>query len=170
MAKTDQDQEKDSFLPRKRKVPPRDWESAVEKSIREAMDRGEFENLPGAGKPLDLRRDPNLPEELELAFKLLRDAGFAPDWIEQDKEIRAVRAKLLEPFQKYLARAPSSPVGRAGREARLIADFRKEAAELNRQIDLFNLKAPSPRVHHVWIRIEEEVNKFRQACAGLEKK
>jgi hypothetical protein len=28
------------------------WESPVEKQIREAMERGEFDNLPGAGKPL----------------------------------------------------------------------------------------------------------------------
>ena len=30
------------------------WESPVEKQIREAQERGEFDNLPGAGKPLDL--------------------------------------------------------------------------------------------------------------------
>lgn len=30
------------------------WESAVEKQIREAQERGDFDNLPGAGKPLDL--------------------------------------------------------------------------------------------------------------------
>ena len=28
------------------------WEDPVERQIREAMERGEFENLPGAGKPL----------------------------------------------------------------------------------------------------------------------
>ena len=28
------------------------WESPVEKAIREAQERGEFDNLPGAGKPL----------------------------------------------------------------------------------------------------------------------
>ncbi len=168
-AKPEKDKEKDSRWPRPRKGPPRDWESAVEKSIREAMERGEFEKLPGAGKPLDLRRDPNTPEDLELAFKLLRDAGFAPDWIEQDKEIRAGRAKLREPFQKYLARAQPAVADRAEREAHLIAEFRQEAAELNRQIDLFNLKAPSVGVHHARIRIEEEVDRFKRAFAGLEK-
>jgi hypothetical protein len=30
------------------------WESPVEKQIREAQERGDFDNLPGAGKPLDL--------------------------------------------------------------------------------------------------------------------
>lgn len=30
-------------------------ESLAERAIREAMERGDFDNLPGAGKPLDLR-------------------------------------------------------------------------------------------------------------------
>jgi hypothetical protein len=30
------------------------WESAVERQIREAQERGDFDDLPGAGKPLDL--------------------------------------------------------------------------------------------------------------------
>ncbi|WP_020141896.1 DUF1992 domain-containing protein [Terracoccus sp. 273MFTsu3.1] len=30
------------------------WESPVDRQIREAQERGEFDNLPGAGKPLDL--------------------------------------------------------------------------------------------------------------------
>jgi hypothetical protein len=37
------------------------YESAVDKAIREAQERGEFDNLPGAGKPLDLG-DPNDPD------------------------------------------------------------------------------------------------------------
>lgn len=37
------------------------WESPVERAIREAQERGEFDGLPGAGKPLDLR-DTNDPD------------------------------------------------------------------------------------------------------------
>jgi hypothetical protein len=40
---------------------PSHYESAVEKAIREAQERGDFDNLPGAGKPLDLR-DANDPD------------------------------------------------------------------------------------------------------------
>ncbi|MGE5138756.1 MAG: DnaJ family domain-containing protein, partial [Rudaea sp.] len=149
----------------RRRLPPRQWESAVEKQIREATERGDFDNLPGAGRPLDLRRDPNIPPDWELAFKLLKDSGFAPAWIEFDKEIRAARASLFAPLDRYLSRLAASN-GRAGderTETRVIAEFRERAAELNKQIDLFNLKAPSPRVHHVRIRIQEEIDKFRSA-------
>lgn len=154
--------------PRRTRPPRHDWESAVEKQIREAIERGDFDNLPGRGKPLDLSRDPNTPEEWELAFKLLKDAGFAPDWIELDKELRAGREKLFRPLQNYLSLAPDDAQERAAREARLIANFRKEAAELNRAIDVFNLKAPNARLHRPRIRIEEEIARFRQACSEIQ--
>ena len=35
-----------------------DWESAIDKQVREAMERGDFDNLRGTGKPLNLARDP----------------------------------------------------------------------------------------------------------------
>lgn len=141
----------------------RNWESAVDKQIREAIERGEFEGLTGRGKPLDLYTDPNIPREWELAFKILKDAGFSPEWIEEDKQIRAGREQVFKAFQAYLGKSHEPLTDRTAREARLIADFRKQAAELNRRIDLFNLKAPSPRLHHARIRIEEEIRKFREA-------
>ncbi|MGB8647840.1 MAG: DUF1992 domain-containing protein [Anaerolineae bacterium] len=139
------------------------WESAVEKQIREAMERGDFDHLPGEGKPLDLRADPNTPAEWELAFKLLKDAGFAPDWIELDKELRGARARLFARFDTYLRRLAQGGKGAANErfEAQLVAEFREQARELNRQIDLFNLKAPTPRLYHIRIRVDEEIEKFR---------
>ena len=162
MKDSEPDQEKGKLQQSKQTV-RRDWEGAIERQIREAIERGEFENLPGRGKPLDLSREPNAPPEWDLAFKLLKDAGFAPEWIEQDKEIRAARTKLFRPFQSYLGRMDEARTDRAATEARLAADFRIWAAELNRMIDDFNLKAPSPRLHHARIRIELEVGKFREA-------
>jgi DnaJ homolog subfamily C member 28 len=67
---------------------PREWESAVEKQIRESMDRGEFKNLTGEGNPQDLTVNPFVPEDRRQAFRILKNAGVAPEWIEQDKEIR----------------------------------------------------------------------------------
>ena len=140
------------------------WETAVDQAIREAIERGDFDHLPGAGKPLTLKRDPNVPEEWELAIKLLKDAGYAADWIELDKEIRTAREKLFLPVSRYLKRRPPGAGLRAAQEAQLIESFRVRAGELNRQIDVFNLKAPTPLVHRPRIRIEAEIEKFREAC------
>lgn len=59
----------------------------VEEKIREAVNNGEFDNLPGKGKPLDLTDDmPGLSPELKMAYKVLKNAGYLSDTEETDKE------------------------------------------------------------------------------------
>ena len=65
-----------------------EWEDAIEKQIREAMERGEFDNLKGKGKPLDLERNPFTPADWQLAYKIMQDNNVAPEWIEHGKSIR----------------------------------------------------------------------------------
>jgi len=48
------------------------YEKIVEQRIKEAMEKGEFENLPGKGKPIPLEDDSHVPEDLRLAYKLLK--------------------------------------------------------------------------------------------------
>src|SRR6266550_3124492 len=52
-----------------RKPPGVGWESWVETQIREAQERGEFDNLAGAGKPIPGINDP--PDELWWVKQLL---------------------------------------------------------------------------------------------------
>jgi hypothetical protein len=66
----------------------------VEKRIQEAMDRGEFECLPGAGQPLQLEDDPLVPEELRVAYRLLKNAGFLPPAVSARAEIASAEALL----------------------------------------------------------------------------
>lgn len=132
----------------------------VDRQIREAMERGDFDNLRGAGKPLNLHRDPGVPEEWELAFNLLKNAGYAPDWIETRKEVDASKEKLFAPFKRYLANPPKSDAERMYQQSKLVDQFRKQAAELNKLIDTYNLKAPAPQVHLRRIRIDHEVEQF----------
>ena len=50
----------------------------AEQRISEAVSRGELDDLPGAGRPLDLSEDPLVPEDLRLAYRILKNAGFVP--------------------------------------------------------------------------------------------
>jgi hypothetical protein len=59
----------------------------VEKKIQEAMACGDFDNLPGTGRPLDLDDDALVPEELRLAYRILKNAGFVPPEVETLNEI-----------------------------------------------------------------------------------
>lgn len=69
-------------------------ESAIEQKIREAIARGEFDNLPGSGKPLDLDAYFNTPEDLRMAFSILKSNDFVPDEVELFKEIDGLRDKI----------------------------------------------------------------------------
>ena len=59
------------------------FELIAERKIAEAAAQGEFDALPGAGKPLDLEEDPLVPEDQRMANRILRNAGFVPREVEE---------------------------------------------------------------------------------------
>ncbi|HKS28995.1 MAG TPA: DUF1992 domain-containing protein [Pyrinomonadaceae bacterium] len=69
-------------------------EKLVDKMIREAMERGEFDNLSGSGQPVDLTSYFATPEEMRLGHKLLKDANILPEELELLREAEALRAEL----------------------------------------------------------------------------
>jgi hypothetical protein len=71
-------------------------ESAIEERIKEAMARGEFDGLSGSGKPLDLDAYFNTPEELRMAFSILKSNNFVPEEVELMKEITALKEELTD--------------------------------------------------------------------------
>ena len=72
------------------------WERIAENRIREAMQEGEFDNLPGAGKPIDLDGYFTLPEHLRVAFSILKSANCVPAEVELLNEIAALEQRLQE--------------------------------------------------------------------------
>ena len=76
----------------------------AEKKIREAQEKGYFDNLAGRGEPLDLTEDACVPEELRLAYKILKNAGFTPPELTLKKEIIQVEdmlASIKDEKEKY---------------------------------------------------------------------
>lgn len=66
----------------------------AEEKIREAMARGEFDNLPGAGKPLALEDDSMVPEDVRVAYRILKNAGCLPPELEIRKEIITLKSLI----------------------------------------------------------------------------
>ncbi len=165
-----------------------DWESRIDEQIRRAQEEGQFENLPGRGKPLDLAPNPHAGD-WELAFKILSDAGCAPEWIELDKAIRIrlerSRLALFRAWQWYqdsthgLDSAPDRPTSlrprgwsapakaerslAAWQEA--VVKFHREVAAINSQIEELNLKVPSPRFQRLKVDAEQEVRSLEGGAA-----
>jgi hypothetical protein len=71
-------------------------ERLAEDRIREAMERGEFDDLPLFGKPLRFESDAFVPDDLKLGYKILKDAGFLPPELELRKEIATLETLLRE--------------------------------------------------------------------------
>jgi hypothetical protein len=66
----------------------------VEELIKQAQGRGEFDNLPGKGKPIDLTEYFEMPEEVRVAQAMLKNAGMAPREVDLLKEIAGLRQVL----------------------------------------------------------------------------
>lgn len=80
------------------------FEKIVEERILKAQKKGEFENLIGSGRPLKLNENWNIPEELRLAYKILKNADCVPPEVELKKEIKQTEdllAGMKETSEKY---------------------------------------------------------------------
>ena len=69
--------------------------SQAERRIAQAQKEGAFDHLPGEGRPLDMEDDSQIPAELRMAFKVLKNAGYVPPEIADRKEVSTI-LDLLE--------------------------------------------------------------------------
>jgi hypothetical protein len=70
------------------------FERIAESKIREAIARGEFDNLEGKGKPIDQDAYFAAPDDVRLAYSMLRSNGFVPEEVELRREAAALREQL----------------------------------------------------------------------------
>ncbi len=74
------------------------FEKIVEEKIVTAQKNGAFDNLEGMGKPLQDDDFKNVPEDLKIAYKILKNADFLPPEIELKKEIKTTEELLSNTF------------------------------------------------------------------------
>ncbi|MBJ9325167.1 DnaJ family domain-containing protein [Citrobacter portucalensis] len=77
----------------------------AERHIIDAQSKGEFDDLPGTGKPLTLDDDSHVPPELRAGYRLLKNAGCLPPELEQRREA----IQLLEILAGIRKDDPSYP-------------------------------------------------------------
>jgi len=83
----------------------------AENRIREAMAQGEFDNLPGAGEPLNLEEYFSVPEDLRMAYSVLKSANYRPLEVELLNEVARLEQAIAAaaddaargPLQRELA-------------------------------------------------------------------
>lgn len=66
----------------------------ADEKIKEAIAKGEFDNLPDKGRPLDLDAYFATPEHLRMGYSLLKNANIIPEEIELLKQIEDLKESL----------------------------------------------------------------------------
>jgi len=136
-----------------------DWETLIDRQIREAIAHGEFDNLPHQGEPLPKDDNP-LAGDLGLAFHVLKNAGVAPPWIEADKEVRELLAKR----DVVLARAAAGPAPSSMARRRDRATLEDLVTRINAAIARVNAQAPTDRQHRRPLDAAAEIARHDEAC------
>jgi DnaJ family protein C protein 28 len=161
-------------LPR---VPPlARWDTVMDEVIEEAIRNGEFDNLPGKGKPLNLNNNP-YGKETELAYSLLKNNDYTLPWIATRREIfeqiELFRAELKETYRVYSAEycMTKDEMARSALEAgwRHYLNNEVETAiqDLNRKIFDANLKQPREVVEILKLNMKRELERAGVGRQGL---
>jgi hypothetical protein len=151
-------------------------ERLVENRIREAIESGQFKNLPGAGRPLQLDEPDSLHRDMWLANHLLRNNKALPPWIELAKEIDAAgdRAEALwDEYAGWLTRTRASLAAAAPAEverrrpgvaatyARYFERYRQQLRELQAMKQRFNYLVPVRSLEKGWPPLDHALDRVR---------
>lgn len=148
----------------------------IEEQLRDAQERGEFDNLRGMGQPLNLEANPYAGDNA-LGYSLLKNSGYAPAEIELAREIRLEQERLHTQREKLRQRghelrhrriAPFASEKRAynATVTKAVTEYETTLRELNRKILTLNLTTPAS-MHRSPFNVEQLVNEFREACPLL---
>ncbi len=139
----------------------------IEDLIKKAMQEGKFDNLPGKGKKIHLEVNPHADPDWELAYTMLKEAGYTLPWIETlqgiIKDIEAARENLRRDWQRYALDTGqvSGAAGNAADWERSQKEFRARLEAINKRIRDYNLQVPSVRFQRQVLDFEKEVQKVK---------
>ncbi|HVF56413.1 MAG TPA: DnaJ family domain-containing protein [Pyrinomonadaceae bacterium] len=142
------------------------WDKLVEQKIKEAMERGEFKDLAGKGRPINLDENPFEDPTMRTAYRLLKNNNFTLPWIEERKELDAAvegaRADLARSWRVYQESYRTRRAAEQGESDwnKVLGAFRRQVSDLNRRIAAYNLKAPSTTFHKLPLDADREINRL----------
>ena len=153
----------------------------VTKHIQEAMERGDFKDLPGKGKPQQRDDNPYIPPAVRTVNQMLKDNGFAPRWIEVNKEIRAETEnaeKLIENLKgrrsRLEAQLRAQPLKRDAirsvfelERTRTLEAYTDQLQQLNKKIQQWNLMMPLRDKQYPLHNLDAAIIDFHKECPGF---
>ena len=123
----------------------------IDEIIKRAMDAGEFDNLPGIGKPIEWKDNPFTPVEWRMVEDLLKKNDLSYPWIEKRKEIENM---IIDLKSKILLRMPLSTAAQD--------EILNQILRINKKIFDYNLSVPVLRLQRMTISLEEILQSIKQ--------
>ncbi|MFO7681189.1 MAG: DnaJ family domain-containing protein [Chloroflexota bacterium] len=142
-----------------------DWNNLIEDLIEEGRRQGQFDDLKGKGKPLNLNRNP-FSQGNELANNLLKENQSLPVWLTQRNDIRDKTAVLRERISRTWRRFDQEYrfVQDAGARGSLeiawddeIKKWEVEIVAINKLVDNYNIKRPVNNLELFKLRLDDEL-------------
>ena len=144
------------------------YKSVVEQQIQEAIERGEFDDLPGKGKPLQIEE--NLyAGDMQLAYKLLKDHNFTLPWIAERnrmlEEINKLRERIERQFKLFGVQIAAMARGGQGEVAKrrwtgLLMQWETAIEDLNKRIEDVNHMLPTMELEIIKLNLDVELTRL----------
>lgn len=98
------------------------FQALAERRICEALENGDLDNLPNRGRRLDFSEEHAIPEDLKMAFHLLKTAGYVPDELSLAREMEEIQRRVEQTNSSREVNA----LKKALREKRLAFEIARE--------------------------------------------
>lgn len=138
---------------------------SIEEIIRRAIEEGEFDDLPGKGKPLQIEQNPHQDPDWRAAHHILKSSGFTLPWIESLREIET----NLQQARERLSRAWSWRQDQQDKKfqtefvksewMKARENFQEKIASINNQIRAYNLEVPNDHFQLLLVNADQEIEK-----------
>ena len=147
---------------------PEQWQDLISQRIEEAMQQGAFDNLPGKGKPLDPAPNPFVPPDMQMANSLLKSNDLAPAWISDRNAMLTAIERFRSTLRRTTAEFDQARQNAATPEERSLLEqqwqrqihiWQQEVIDLNKRIQVQNLKQPVAWLEIFPLRLEDEMRK-----------
>ncbi len=148
------------------------WNDIVGQRIEEAMRQGYFDNLAGHGKPLDLSKNPFVPDDMQMANKLMENNSLTPGWIGDRKSIlQAIEAYKDELVVGHAAYTNARSEAATAEEAAAVEEMWQRQLEawrdklriLNRRIEAVHIIQPAQHLEIFKLVLERELETAKRS-------
>lgn len=162
---------------------PVNHETLVERIIQDAIAAGKLDNLAGEGKPLKVEQEnPYIPEDMRLAYQILSRGGYAPPWVDQEKEVNLeieqvkhardehsrwvirrlddIKQGPLQYFMRDLRQLSAS-------HERWLVQHENRLQQLNEKIYSFNHICPTEDLLKVPIHVAHTMEEYIKSCPTI---